>query len=192
MTRTKLVWLSKIDYLQPAFWAGNQTGEVVIEQYLSVICNFWSACKALIPALLQLFQPEEIIVICVEEEFWVKIGWKERDRVTERKQEVKGVKGARKDTKIGRIRREERQREQEKALTKKANIHRCRATLEGNTKSSRKQTKKRSSTKIDELQRIRERRRGKLCLMLGFFFYVKARKNSNLLYQLLIDTSFSL
>ena len=151
VTMIRLVWLSKIDYLQPAFWAGNQTGEVVIEQYLSVICNFWSACKALIPALLQLFQPEEIIVICVEEEFWVKIGWKERDRVTERKQEVKGVKGARKDTKIGRIRREEREREEEKALSRKANIHRRRATLEGNTKSSRKQTKKRSSTKRNEL-----------------------------------------
>ena len=90
--------------------------------------------------------------------------------MTERKKEVKGVKGARKDTKIGRIRREERQREQEKALIKKANIHRRRATLEGNTKSSRKQTKKRSSAKINELQRIRERRRGKLSLMLGFFF----------------------
>ena len=55
----------------------------------------------------------------VEEEFWVKIGWKERDKVTERKQEVKGVKGARKDAKIGRIRREEREREQEKAFSKK-------------------------------------------------------------------------
>ena len=106
----------------------------------------------------------------VEGNFWVTIGWKKK-RVTERKKEVKGVKGARKDTKIGRIRREERQREQEKALIKKANIHRRRATLEGNTKSSRKQTKKRSSTKINELQRIRERRRGKLSLMLGFFFF---------------------
>ena len=39
--------------------------------------------------------------------------------MTERKQEVKGVKGARKDAKIGRIRREEREREQEKAFSKK-------------------------------------------------------------------------
>ena len=114
--------------------------------------------------------------------------------MTERKQEVKGVKGARKDTKIGRIRREEREREEEKALSRKANIHRRRATLEGNTKSSRKQTKKRSSTKRNELQRIGEKRGGKLSLLwvFFFFFYIKARKNSNLLYQLLIDTSFSL
>ena len=40
VTRTKLGWLSKIDYLQPEFLAGNQTGEVVIGQYFSVICNF--------------------------------------------------------------------------------------------------------------------------------------------------------
>ena len=80
--------------------------------------------------------------------------------MTERKQEVKGVKVARKDAKIGRIRREEREREQEKAFSKKANIYRRRATSEGNTKSSRKQTKKRSSTKRNEPQRIRERRGG--------------------------------
>ena len=91
--------------------------------------------------------------------------------MTERKQEVKGVKGARKDTKIGRIRREEREREEEKALSRKANIHRRRATLEGNTKSSRKQTKKRSSTKGNELQRIGEKRGGKLSLLWVFFFF---------------------
>ena len=91
--------------------------------------------------------------------------------MTERKQEVKGVKGARKDTKIGRIRREEREREEEKALSRKANIHRRRATLEGNTNSSRKQTKKRSSTKRNELQRIGEKRGGKLSLLWVFFFF---------------------
>ena len=128
----------------------------------------------------------------VEEEFWVKIGWKERDKVTERKQEVKGVKGARKDAKISRIRREEREREQEKAFSKKANIHRRRATSEGNTKSSRKQTKKRSSRKINEPQSIQERRGGKLSLIWVFFLFLALRPgNSNLLYQLSIDTSFS-
>ena len=97
--------------------------------------------------------------------------------MTERKQEVKGVKGARKDAKIGRIRREEREREQEKAFSKKANIHRRRATSEGNTKSSRKQTKKRSSRKRNEPQRIRERRGGKLSRSWVFFFFcVKTRK----------------
>ena len=95
--------------------------------------------------------------------------------MTERTQEVKGVKGARKDTKIGRIRREEREREEEKALIRKANIHRLRATLEGNTKSSRKQTKKRSSTKGNELQRIGEKRGGKLSLLCFFFFFFTLR-----------------
>ena len=98
--------------------------------------------------------------------------------MNERKQEVKGVKGAGNDAKIGRIRREEREREQEKASSKKANVHRRRATSEGNIKSSRKQTKKRSSTKRNELQRIRKRSGGKLSLIwVLFFFYVKARKN---------------
>ena len=111
--------------------------------------------------------------------------------MTERKQEVKGVKGARKDAKIGRIRREEREREQEKAFSKKANIHRRRATSEGNTKSSRKQTKKRSSRKRNEPQRIRERRGGKLSRSWVFFFFALRPGNSSLLYQLSIDTSFS-
>ena len=174
VTRTKLGWLSKIDYLQPEFWAGNQTDEVVIEQYFSVICNFRSTCKALIPALLKLFQSEEILIVYVlGGRVWVKIGWKEKDRVTERKQEVKGIKGAKKDAKIGRIRREERKREQEKAFSKKANIHRRRATSEGNTKSSRKQTKKRSSRKRSEPQRIRERRGGKLSRIWVFFLVLR-------------------
>ena len=112
--------------------------------------------------------------------------------MTERKQEVKGIKGAKKDAKIGRIRREERKREQEKAFSKKANIHRRRATSEGNTKSSRKQTKKRSSRKINEPQSIQERRGGKLSLIWVFFLFLALRPgNSNLLYQLSIDTSFS-
>ena len=92
--------------------------------------------------------------------------------MTERKKEVKGVKGAKKDAKIGRIQREERKREQEKAFSKKANIHRRRATSEGNTKSSRKQTKKRSSTKRNELQRIGEKRGGKLSFLWVFFFFL--------------------
>ena len=97
--------------------------------------------------------------------------------MTERKQEVKGVKGAGKDAKIGRIRREERKREQEKASSKKGNIHRRRTTSEGNIKSSRKQTKKRSSTKRNELQRIRERRGGKLSPIWVFiFFTLRPRK----------------
>ena len=68
-------------------------------------------------------------------------------------------KEVRKDAKIGRIRREEREREQEKALTKKANIQR-RAMREGNTKNSREQTEKRSSTMRKRTTKDPKKKRG--------------------------------
>ena len=53
-----------------------------------------------------------------------------------------------------------------------------------------KQTEKRSSTKRSELQRIRERRGSKSCLI-WVFSSAKVQKNSNLFYQSSFETSFS-
>ena len=77
-----------------------------------------------------------------------------------------------------------------RGICKKANNQR-RATWEGNTKSSRKQTEKGLSSKRSEPQRFRERRGGKSCLI-WVFSHAKAQKNSNLFSQSSFDTSFSL
>ena len=70
--------------LQPAFWAGNHTGEVVVvvEQQFSVFCIFYSTYKATMPALLQLCQPEEIIIIQVPGERVLGENRQERKRAT--------------------------------------------------------------------------------------------------------------
>ena len=80
---------------------------------------------ATIPAELTLCQPEEIVIIPLREERVLSENWLERKRQSDqRKQEVKDVKRVKKYAlermlKKGRIRREEREREQEKAYVKR-------------------------------------------------------------------------
>ena len=77
---------------------------------------------ATIPVELKLFQREEIVIIQVREERVLSENRLKGKRQSDRKkQEVKGESKSRKthkkvreDTKIGRIRREEREREQER------------------------------------------------------------------------------
>ena len=117
----------------------------------------------------------------------------------QKKQEVKNVKRFKQNAQESQRGHQNRQNTEKgtrkrtrKDTSKKANIQR-RATREGNTKKllKIKQTQKRSSTERSELQRIRERRGGKSCLI-WVFSNAKAQKNSNLFYQSSFDTSFSL
>ena len=133
----------------------------------------WLGCSLIVTlSILQLIINSEIVIIQVRgEKVLSDHRLKRKTKSDLRKQEIKGVKRveknakrARKDAKIGRIRREERERKQEKAYVKRRISSEEQCEKEPQRRSS-KQTKKKSSTKRNELQRIREGRGSKSCLI---------------------------
>ena len=85
-----------------------------------MFCNFYTTRRTTIPAEFKLCQPEEVVIIQVRgERVLVENRLDIKRHSDQRKQHVNGVKRVqkiaqkvRKDAKIGRIRREEREREQ--------------------------------------------------------------------------------
>ena len=87
------MWTAWANILPPAFWAGNQTGEIVVWIVILSILKFLINAQRNNTAELKLCQPEEIITIQVRGERVLSENRLKRKRQRKRKkQEVKGVK----------------------------------------------------------------------------------------------------
>ena len=87
------MWTAWANILPPAFWAGNQTDEIVVWTVILSILKFLINAQSNNTAELKLCQPEEIITIQVRGERVLSENRLKRKRQRERKkQEVKGVK----------------------------------------------------------------------------------------------------